>query len=71
MKRAEINQIARYKGELVEVFAIGEGRTVYMRPVDARPCASCGSMGDVILLEDSPLFQDNVEPVATIGGAHG
>lgn len=68
MKRAELRQIVRYKGELVEVFAIGDGRTVYMRPIGAAPCSKCGSMGDLILLENSPLFQENVEPVATIGG---
>lgn len=67
MKRAELNQIVRYKGELCEVVALGDGRTVYLRAVNAQPCPHCGRTDNPpALLEDSPLFQDNVEPVATI-----
>lgn len=67
MKRAELQQIVRYKGELCEVVALGDGRTVYLRAVNAQPCPHCGRTDDPpALLENSPLFQDNVEPVATI-----
>lgn len=66
MKRAELNQIVRYQGELCEVVSIGEGRTVHLKPLLASPCPTCGLVAEPQLLENSPLFQDGVEPVPTI-----
>lgn len=67
MKRAELGQVVSYAGRLHSVVAIGEGRTVLLRPADAKPCPHCGSSVDKHLLEHSPLFQDNVKPVKTVG----
>lgn len=70
MKRAEIGQVVLFgsDGQLMEVIGIGEGRTVMLRPVCRQPCPSCGSIGDVHLLEGSPLFEAEVHPVKTISG---
>lgn len=67
-KRAELDQVVEYEGVLMKVFAIGEGRTISLRPVAESECPSCGSHGDVHLLEHSPLFQQHVHPVKTIEG---
>lgn len=69
MKRAEIGAVVRWKGELVEVIGIADGRSIIMRPIGAEPCTLCGHVGDIEVLERSPLFQENVAAVATVVGA--
>jgi hypothetical protein len=68
VKRADLNQVVRYEGKLMEVVAIGEGRTITLAPIGGQPCPRCGSQGFVDLLEHSPLFQNGVKPVKTIDG---
>lgn len=67
MKRAALGQIVRWKGNLHEVIAFADGREVVLRPINKAPCSLCGDLGDVHLVEASPLFQNGVKPVATIG----
>ena len=66
MKRADVQQVVRYEGELHEIVGIGEGRTVLLRPIKDTTCPTCHRPKDKHLLEHSPMFQDNVEPVKTI-----
>lgn len=68
-KRADLGQIVKYEDVVMEVIAIGHGRSVILRPINASPCRECGSLGDVHLLEQSRLFQDNVHPVKTVDDA--
>lgn len=58
--------VVHYKGTLMEVIGIGEGRTITLRSLVDAPCARCGHLPGVSLLEHSPLFQDNVQPVETV-----
>lgn len=68
MKRADLGAIFRYNGELVEVFAINDGRrAVVFKPLNKPPCPTCGHDHRIELIESSPLFQDNAEPVETLG----
>lgn len=67
-KKADLNQVVRYEGKLMEVIAIADGRTITLRPIANDPCPRCGSNGDVHLLEHGPLFQQHVHPVKTIEG---
>lgn len=66
MKRAELGQVVRYKDALCEVVAIGEGRSITIRPIRQPACRHCGATGDAHLLEHAPLFQNEVLPVDTI-----
>lgn len=67
MKRADLGAIFRYDGKLVEVVAMHtEGRMLLLRPVNPTACPSCGSTGDIHVVEHSPLFQDNAEPISTL-----
>jgi len=58
--------ILKWKGELVEVVGISEGRTIHMQSVNAEKCKLCGSVKQYDVLENSPLFQENAEPVDTL-----
>lgn len=76
MKRVDLNAVVMYEGELHQVTAIAEGRTVTLEPLDpADPygydaCPYCGGpAGKVSLLEDSRLFQEKVQPVKTVEGS--
>lgn len=69
MKRADINAVIRYDGELHEVVAVSTGRMLILQRVGGEPCPTCGSGGLIHVLEDSPLFQENAEPVRTLGGS--
>lgn len=66
MKRGELRQVVRYDGELLEVTGIAEGRTIIMKPICGDPCPFCRHNGSIHLLEDSPLFQEHVNPVDTV-----
>lgn len=70
MKRAELNAVLRYDGKLVEVIAMHtEGRMLVLRPVSGAACPTCGSHGDIHVVEHSRLFQERAEPVQTVGEA--
>lgn len=58
-----------YDGRLARVIGIAEGRTICLRFVEEAPCATCGHQPGIDLLEHAPLFQDHVQPVATVGEA--
>lgn len=60
------NTILKWKNELVKVVAIGTGKTIHMQPINAERCRSCGHTPEITVLEQSPLFQDNAEPVETL-----
>lgn len=64
----ELETVLLWEGTLMEVVAFSEnqGRDLLLRPVNAEPCPTCGSLGDVRVLERSPLFQQNAKPVKTI-----
>jgi hypothetical protein len=64
----DLGTILLYEDKLVEVVAFSEnqGRNLLLRPVNATPCSSCGSLGDIHILERSPLFQENAKPVKTL-----
>lgn len=66
MKRAEVGQVLRYDGELVEVIGIADGRTVIMAPVGAPTCPACQHTRQLQVLEDSSLFQEHARPVETL-----
>ena len=58
--------ILKWKGELVEVIGISEGKVIHMRPVNEKPCEHCGKIKQYDVLENSPLFQENAEAVNTL-----
>ena len=70
MKKVKNPQTLLYwKGALVEVVGIGEGKTIhmrYVRGVKSEECKACGQVEDIAVLEHSNLFQDNAEPVETV-----
>lgn len=66
MKRANLGAVLRYDGELHEVIAIGEGKTLILAPINKPPCEHCGNRFHQHLKEDAPLFQDGAESVQTL-----
>lgn len=61
-----VGLIVRIDGALCELVGIGDGRTLHFRPVDAKPCPTCGHTPEHSFLDDAPLFQDRIEPVRTV-----
>jgi predicted MarR family transcription regulator len=61
-----VGTILKWKGELVEVSWYGEGKEITMTPIGAKPCKKCGEIKRYHILEHSPLFQENAEPVETL-----
>lgn len=68
MKRADLSDVVTYEGELYEVVAISDRRTVILAPIGKSPCPACGDRGHVHLVEESRLFQNGVHPVSTVVG---
>ena len=69
MSKREIKtpgSIFKWKGEVMEVVGISEGRVIYFRPIKAEPCEHCGEIKEIAIVEASPLFQENAEPVDTL-----
>ncbi len=66
MKTAKLGDHLLWKNELIRVESIAEGKMIGMRPVLAKPCPTCGREEFIEVLEDSPLFQENAEPIKTI-----
>ena len=58
--------ILKWKGEVYEVVGTSEGKVIYMQPYGAKPCEKCGEVKEIAIVESSPLFQENAEPVVTI-----
>ena len=58
--------ILKWKGELVEVSSIAEGKTIFMCPLNAKPCECCGRIKEYSALENSPLFQECAEKIETL-----
>lgn len=52
--------------EAVTVVAIGEGKTIYMRAPNAKPCLLCGVVKEYESLEHSPQFQQDATAVDTL-----
>jgi len=67
-QRVDLGMLLRYDGKLVECVAFNEnqGRNLILRPVNASPCPTCGSLGDIHVLEQSLLFEQKAQPVKTI-----
>ena len=67
MKKAELNSILEYNGELVKVTGIATGKMIIMEPLlDSEPCQKCGKKRIIYALEDSPNFQLGAKPIQTI-----
>lgn len=67
MKRAKLNDVFLWEGELVEVFAVSENeRVVVFKPTGKEPCPECGHDHRSGVIESSPLFQERAKPVATL-----
>lgn len=69
MKRASVNDLLMYDGELVRVVAVADRKTLVLEPVEDDECPQCGSCGRIHVVEDSPLFQDKAEAVSTLSEA--
>jgi len=65
-KITELGALLRWRGELMEVVSWTDGRVIYMTPVGAERCKHCGELKEVAVVEASPLFQENAEPVETL-----
>lgn len=66
LEKADVGQYVLYDGDLMQIMAIGEGRSITLRPVAGATCPTCGRHPDVNLMEHAPLFQEHVQPVPTI-----
>jgi hypothetical protein len=66
VKRARLGDVVRYRGELCEVVAIGEGTTVIMSEIGKPDCPACGRRPHHEMLEHSRIFQDEVKAVHTV-----
>ena len=66
MKTAKLGALLKWEGQEVKVVGIAEGKTIIMEPVGARPCNGCGYTEQYHILEHSPLFQENAEPILTL-----
>lgn len=67
MKRIEKpGAVFKYQGEEMKVISIAEGRVINFVPVKEDDCIDCGRGREFHLLENSPLFQDNAEPIDTL-----
>lgn len=67
MKTANVEDILKWKGELVQVRATSTGKVIYMRPLaDTEPCGVCGHATEYAVVEASPLFQQNAKPIDTL-----
>lgn len=70
MKTADIGQVLKWKGKLVQVKFLNEGhRAIGMEFLEDEHCPNCGhNLGkkQFEIIESSLLFQENAEPVETI-----
>lgn len=66
MKTAKLGDLLMWKGVEYKVVSIAEGKVLYMEPVRGESCYGCGHKAEVSVLESSPLFQENAEPIPTI-----
>lgn len=66
MKQAKLNDLFLWKGELVKVVGIAIGKTIIFEKVGEKECECCGMKFEYNVLEQSPLFQENADPVKTI-----
>lgn len=73
MKHADVGDILRYNGLLVEVVAYTEReRVLYLRtlrPEDSAKCPSCGANTEpqeFTVVEGSPVFQEGAQAVGTL-----
>ena len=67
MKKANLGDIFLYQCKLVEVVAINEGhRSIVFQEINPKRCECCGEIKQYDIIESSPLFQENSEPIQTI-----
>ena len=64
MKTCELGDILYWKGELHKVIGRIDLPAVILENIE-RKCPECGRIQSTII-EQSPLFQENAEPVKTI-----
>lgn len=56
-----------WKGELVMVTGIADGRTIYMSPVDkSNTCDKCKTYIEYSAIEGSPQFETEAESINTL-----
>jgi len=70
MKTAEPNDIIDWCGRLYKVIGLNPGhKAVAMESIDDNVCPHCGGVigkDRMEIIESSPLFQENAEPIKTI-----
>jgi len=67
MKTAKLGDIFKFENQLVEVKWINEGhKSIGFVPINAKPCHCCGKVKSWEVIESSPNFQNNAEPINTI-----
>lgn len=69
MKRAELGQMFLWMGKLTAVTSINPGeKAINFTTKDTGNCPHCGKPVDEnwSVIEGSPMFQQNAEPVKTI-----
>ena len=66
-KKADLGDIFKFKGEIVEVQWINPGRrAIGMVPVNAVECPCCGEIKSWEVIEESEVFQEGAEAVQTL-----
>lgn len=69
MKKAEISDLLYWKNSLAKVIGRADRPTLIIEMIDDKKCPHCrGSLGreQFSIIPESPLFQENAEPVNTI-----
>ena len=62
----EPNTYLTYQGKLCEVVSIARDKVLFIKEVNAKPCNTCGETKEYAVVEISPQFQENAEPIKTI-----
>lgn len=62
----EAGALIKYSGKLCEVVSYATGKVLFIRELGAESCECCGRIKEVVVLEDSPMFQENAEAVETL-----
>lgn len=66
MKKAELGDYFEWDGTLVKVIGIAHGKMVIFEEVNGQKCECCGLKNVGHVMEDSPIFQENAQPLKTI-----
>ena len=69
MKTAKLYDYLMWKGKLAQVVGIADRKSVIIELKEKNLCPHCsGDLGfqQIQVIESSPLFQENAEPINTI-----